>query len=91
MVFISELALRPLYTTGTVWHWHATSGKCVGDTIVEENNQTYALDVRGDGASFATTGYDGAVRVYDEVGGGALQARPLDPTILKKAYSFIKN
>ena len=79
LVFISELALRPLYTTGTVWHWHATSGKCVGDTIVEENNQTYALDVRGDGASFATTGYDGAVRVYDEVGAVHCKLDPSTP------------
>ena len=31
-----------------------------------EDNQIFALDVRGDGATFATAGCDGAVRVYDE-------------------------
>ena len=46
-------------SSGRVWHWHATSGQCLGAKngapIVEENdNQIYALDVRGDGASFAT-------------------------------------
>ena len=58
-------------SSGRLWHWHATSGKCLGPRggapIVEDNeNQIYALDVRGDGGSFATAGFDGAVRVYDE-------------------------
>ena len=33
---------------------------------MEANNGVFALDVRADGATFATAGRDGGVRVYDE-------------------------
>jgi len=39
--------------------------KCL-HTIVEEGNQVYALDYRGDGLKFATAGQDYQVRIYDE-------------------------
>lgn len=42
-----------------------TSMKCL-HTIVEDGNQVYALDYRGDGLKFATAGQDYQVRIYDE-------------------------
>ena len=58
-------------SSGRIWHWHATTGRCLGardgaPMVEADGNQIYALDVRGDGACFATAGYDGVVRVYDE-------------------------
>ena len=50
---------------GSVSHWHMTSGKCL-HSIVDEENQIYAIDYRHDGGSFATAGKDKKVRVYDE-------------------------
>ena len=53
-------------SAGVVQHHHLTSGKTLGAPIVEANNGVFALDVRADGATFATAGRDGGVRVYDE-------------------------
>ena len=50
---------------GSVSHWHMTSGKCL-HSIVDEDNQIYAIDYRQDGGSFATAGRDKKVRVFDE-------------------------
>ena len=50
---------------GAIQHWHVTSGKCL-HTIVEEDNQVFALDYRPDGGEFATGGKDMTVRIYDE-------------------------
>ena len=53
-------------SSGRLWHWHCTSGKTIGAPVVEPGNQILACDVRGDGETFATAGYDGTIRVYDE-------------------------
>lgn len=53
-------------SAGVIQHHHLTSGKTLGSPIVEANNGVFALDVRADGATFATAGRDGGVRVYDE-------------------------
>ena len=53
-------------SAGVIHHHHLTSGKTLGSPIVEANNGVFALDVRADGATFATAGRDGGVRVYDE-------------------------
>lgn len=50
--------------SGTVQHWHMTSGKCLHS--VQEENQVYALDYDAEGARYVTAGKDTAVRVYDE-------------------------
>jgi COMPASS component SWD3 len=50
---------------GVIQHWHITSGKLL-NTIVEHENQVYALDYRNDSRIFATGGKDFKVRVYDE-------------------------
>ena len=50
---------------GAVQHWHMTSGKCL-HSLVDEENQVYALDYNTEGSKFATAGKDTAVRVYDE-------------------------
>ena len=53
-------------SSGRLWHWHCTSGKTIGAPVVEPGNQILACYVRGDGETFATAGYDGTIRVYDE-------------------------
>jgi WD40 repeat protein len=50
---------------GHIQHWHVTSGKCL-HTIVEADNQAFAIDYTADAAKFATAGKDYCVRVYDE-------------------------
>ncbi|KAJ1496403.1 WD40-repeat-containing domain protein, partial [Baffinella frigidus] len=50
---------------GEVKHWHMTSMKCL-HTIVEKDNQVFALDYRFDGLKFATAGSDYKLRIYDE-------------------------
>uniref|UniRef100_A0A7S0YQK3 Anaphase-promoting complex subunit 4 WD40 domain-containing protein n=1 Tax=Hemiselmis tepida TaxID=464990 RepID=A0A7S0YQK3_9CRYP len=57
--------LLSVCANGTVRHWHMTSMKCL-HTIVEGDNQVYALDYRPDGLKFATAGQDYQVRIYDE-------------------------
>ena len=54
--------LTSVNANGTVRHWHMTSMKCL-HTIVEEGNQVYALDYRGDGLKFATAGQDYQVTI----------------------------
>ena len=58
-VFVSANA------SGTVQHWHMTSGKCL-HSIEDTENQVYALDYNEEGSNFATAGKDKAVRLYDE-------------------------
>lgn len=58
-VFISSNA------AGAVQHWHMTSGKCL-HSIIDEENQVYALDYNEEGSKFVTAGKDTALRVYDE-------------------------
>lgn len=50
---------------GSVQHWHVTSGKCL-HTIVEPDNEVFAIDYTHDGSMFATAGKDFTVRIYDE-------------------------
>jgi len=50
---------------GEIQHWHATSQKCLS-TITEPDNQVFSLDYHPEGSSFASTGKDAKVRVYDE-------------------------
>ncbi|KAG8469846.1 hypothetical protein KFE25_006301 [Diacronema lutheri] len=50
---------------GCIQHWHVTSGKCL-HTIVEPDNQVFAIDYKADGSKFATAGKDYTVRIYDE-------------------------
>ncbi|KAF0691911.1 Aste57867_16950 [Aphanomyces stellatus] len=57
--------LLAVNSNGSVEHWHITSGKCL-HAITDDTNQLYALDYRADGAMFATSGKDHAIRVYDE-------------------------
>lgn len=52
-------------SSGSVQHWHITSGKCLHN-ITDNVNQLYACDYRSDGAMFATAGKDYHVRIYDE-------------------------
>lgn len=52
--------------TGTVQHWHMTSGKCLHSIEEEDNNQVYAMDYNAEGSRFVTAGKDTALRVYDE-------------------------
>lgn len=50
---------------GEIHHWHVTSQKCLS-TIVEPDNQVFALDYHPQGTGFCSTGKDAKVRVYDE-------------------------
>jgi COMPASS component SWD3 len=50
---------------GVVKHWHVTSGKVLS-RVAEAGNQVFAMDMRADGAFYATAGKDKGVRVYDE-------------------------
>lgn len=50
---------------GRIQHWHVTSGKCL-HTIVEPDNQVFAIDYKEDATKFATAGKDYTVRIYDE-------------------------
>merc|ERR1711988_282983 len=50
---------------GEIQHWHVTSQKCLS-TILEPDNQVFAVDYHPEGTSFASTGKDQKVRVYDE-------------------------
>lgn len=52
--------------SGTIVHWHVTSGKIL-HTIQEPDNQVFCLDYKKDGTRFASAGQDYTVRVYDEV------------------------
>ena len=51
---------------GTVQHWHMTSGKCLHDMPLDDENQVYALDYNDEGSQFATGGKDKCVRIFDE-------------------------
>ena len=55
-----------MYDAASVVGLALLGGKCLGAMLSEGENQIFALDVRGDGSSFATAGMDGTVRVYDE-------------------------
>lgn len=50
---------------GAVQHWHMTSGKCL-HSLLDEENQVYALDYNEEGSKFVTAGKDTTLRVYDE-------------------------
>jgi COMPASS component SWD3 len=52
-------------SSGSVQHWHMTSGKCL-HSIEDGENQVYALDYNIEGSQFVTAGRDKSVRVYDE-------------------------
>ena len=43
---------------GVAKHWHVTSGKCLHTIKAAGDNQLFAVDYRGDGATFATAGSD---------------------------------
>ena len=51
---------------GSIYHWHATSGKCLHTINDNPDNHLYVIDYAADGTQFATGGRDTYVRVYDE-------------------------
>jgi len=54
---------------GYLKHWHATSGRCLHQKKVEDeddDNQLYTLDYNPDGSLLACAGKDRYVRLYDE-------------------------
>lgn len=51
--------------SGSVQHWHMTSGKCL-HSIEDPEKQVYTLDYNEDGTQFVTAGKDKCVRIYDE-------------------------
>ncbi|CAK4750739.1 unnamed protein product [Aphanomyces euteiches] len=57
--------LLAVNSNGSIEHWHITSGKCL-HAITDDTNQLYALDYSPDGATFAASGKDHAIRVFDE-------------------------
>jgi COMPASS component SWD3 len=52
--------------SGTLQHWHMSSGKCLHSMAEEDKNQVYALDYTHDGTQFVTGGKDKVLRIYDE-------------------------
>ena len=53
---------------GYLKHWHATSGRCLHQKKVEDDdeNQLYTIDYNPDGSLLAVAGKDRYVRLYDE-------------------------
>jgi len=53
---------------GYLKHWHATSGKCLHQKKIEDDdeNQLYTIDYNPDGSLLAVAGKDRYVRLYDE-------------------------
>jgi WD40 repeat protein len=71
----SRNVLVSVDSSGSVQHWHLSSGKCLHE-IVEDathpltqrqyRNQIFALQYSRDGEMFATAGKDKSIRIYEE-------------------------
>ena len=50
---------------GALQHWHITSGKCL-HSMVDDENQYYALDYMPNGSKFAAAGKKPVIQLFDE-------------------------
>lgn len=52
--------------SGALQHWHVTSGKCLSEVCLPDNNSVLAADYEASAERFAVGCKDASVRVYDE-------------------------
>jgi WD40 repeat protein len=62
---ITKNVIISVNASGSLQHWHTTSGKLL-HTIHDELNPLLCADFKPDGTLFAASGSDTVVRVYDE-------------------------
>jgi WD40 repeat protein len=52
---------------GMLRHWHVTTGKCIHQMEVAEDNDLFSVDYSPDGQHLAVAGKDHQIRVFDEM------------------------
>ena len=82
----SKNVLLTISSNGTIQQWHVISGKCLASTK-EEMNELYCTDYNEDGTKFATSGKDGRVRIYDDLGHLKTPIIKLESTLTKPGHS----